>query len=184
MHDVLDIVKNIERIYESDTAFSVLKDFERVLDELDIYVYENWEDGELASGPNIEKHWVTCEFMWPKEKMPDPMGGKRLIDYDCKVSYEKTAVLKPRRIREPGDMRPGTKKGKLDRHPIWVVKIQMPKELIINIYSGYREQLDITTEPATDVAPAVDQEMQPADEVVAEPGAEQMAAPLPVEGEV
>ena len=187
MHDVMDIVKNIESIYESDTAFSVLKDFERVLDELDIYVYENWEDGELVSGPNIDKHWVTCEFMWPKDKMPDPMGGKRLLDYDCKVSFEKTNVLKPRKIKEPGDMRPGTKKGKLDRHPVWAVKIQMPKELIINIYSGYREQLDMVSEPATDVAPAVDQEMQPADEVMAEPGAEPMAAPAeptPVEAGV
>ena len=45
MQDVMDIVKNIDNIYNSDTAFSVLKDFERVLDELDIYVYENWEDG-------------------------------------------------------------------------------------------------------------------------------------------
>ena len=53
MHDVMDIVKNVEGIYESDTAFSILKDFERVLDELDLYVYENWEDGELVSGPNI-----------------------------------------------------------------------------------------------------------------------------------
>ena len=92
MHDVIDIVKNIEGIYESDTAFSVLKDFERVLDELDLYVYENWEDGELVSGPNIERHWVTCEFMWPRDKMPDPSGGKRLVDYDCKVSYEKGSV--------------------------------------------------------------------------------------------
>ena len=38
MHDVMDIVKNVESIYESDTAFSILKDFERVLDELDLYV--------------------------------------------------------------------------------------------------------------------------------------------------
>ena len=30
MQDVMDIVKNVEGIYESDTAFSVLKDFERV----------------------------------------------------------------------------------------------------------------------------------------------------------
>ena len=41
MHDVLNIVKNIESIYESDNVLAVLKDFERVLDELDIYVYEN-----------------------------------------------------------------------------------------------------------------------------------------------
>ena len=125
----MDIVKNVEGIYESDTAFSVLKDFERVLDELDLYVYDNWEDGELASGPKIEKHWVSCEFMWPKDRMPDPMGGKRLLDYDCKVTYKKSSLLKPRKIRKPDDIRPMTKKGKLDREPIWLVNITMPKDL-------------------------------------------------------
>ena len=171
MQDVMDIVKNVEGIYESDTAFSVLKDFERVLDELDLYVYENWEDGELASGPNIEKHWVSCEFMWPKDKMPDPMGGKRLLDYDCKVSYKKSSLLKPRKIRKPDDIRPVSKKGKLDREPIWLVNITMPKDLILNIYSGYKEQLDFIKEPATaSTQPAVDDVPQDA-EVSAEGGA-------------
>ena len=171
MQDVMDIVKNVEGIYESNTAFSVLKDFERVLDELDLYVYDNWEDGELASGPKIEKHWVSCEFMWPKDKMPDPMGGKRLLDYDCKVSYKKSSLLKPRKIRKPDDIRPGSKKGKLDRLPIWLVNITMPKDLILNIYSGYKEQLDFVKEPATaSTQPAVDDVPQDA-EVNAEGGA-------------
>ena len=171
MQDVMDIVKNVEGIYESDTAFSVLKDFERVLDELDLYVYDNWEDGELASGPKIEKHWVSCEFMWPKDRMPDPMGGKRLLDYDCKVTYKKSSLLKPRKIRKPDDIRPGSKKGKLDRQPIWLVNITMPKDLILNIYSGYKEQLDFVKEPATaSTQPAVDDVPQDA-EVNAEGGA-------------
>ena len=38
MEDVYDLVKNVEGIYESNTAFAVLKDFERVLDELHIRV--------------------------------------------------------------------------------------------------------------------------------------------------
>ncbi len=164
MHDVLNIVKNIESIYESDTALAVLKDFERVLDELDIYVYENWADGELVSGPNIERHWVCAEFMWPRDRMPDPRGGKRLLDYDCQVSYEKTSIIKPRQIKDPDDIRPGTKKGKLDRQPIWVVKIKMPKDLIVNIYSGYAEQLNFTKEPATaSTQPAVDNVPQEAE---------------------
>ena len=54
MQDIYDIVKNIEGIYDSNTSFQVLKDFERVLDELDIYVYANWQDGELAEGPIID----------------------------------------------------------------------------------------------------------------------------------
>ena len=98
-------------------------------------------------------------------------GGKRLVDYDCKVSYEKGSILKPRKIKEPDDIRPGSKKGKLDRHPIWVVKITMPKDLILNIYSGYREQLDFVKEPATaSTQPAVEDVPQEAEQA-AEGGA-------------
>ena len=163
MIDTIDIIKNINTIYESTTSLTVLKDFERVLDELDLYVYKNWEDGELAEGPKIERHWVTCSFMWPRDKMPDPKGGKRLLDYDCKVRYKKTSLMQPRKIRKPGDMRPGTKKGKLDRQPIWVVEIQMPKKLIMDIYSGYKEMIDINVEPAIDQSGEL--ESQTADEL-------------------
>jgi len=155
MHDIEDVLKNIESIYDSNTSFNVLKDFERVLDSLDVYVYDNWSDGELCQGPNIERHWVTCSFMWDKKNMPDPMGGKRLLDYDCKVSYEKTHVIVPRKIKSQDDYRPGTKKGKLDRKPIWFVTIQMPKRLIADIYSGYYEEVYIepTQTPETNPEP-------------------------------
>jgi len=168
MQDIYDIVKNIEGIYDSNTSFQVLKDFERVLDELDIYVYANWQDGELAEGPIIDRHWITCSFMWDRNKMPDPMGGQRLLDYDCKVSMGKDHVIKPRKIRKPDDIRPESKKGKLDRHAIWIVKIQMPKKLIADIYGGYNkvEELDnITaqeTPQAADGVAAEDPMMDPA----------------------
>lgn len=163
MQDVLDIVQNIENLYDNNSAFQVLKDFERVLDQLDLYVYANWKDGEVASGPNIERHWVTCSFMWPRDKMPDPMGGKRLLDYDCKVRYKKTSLVKPRKIRNPDDIRPGSKKGKLDNHPIWIVEIQMPKKLIADMYIGYKEMIDQNTEPT--VTPEPSQEVSQADAV-------------------
>ena len=149
MKDVLEVIKNIEEIYRSDMAFTVLKDFERVIDDLDIYVYDNWADGEIVSGPKISKHWVTCAFMWDLDKMPDPMGGKRLLDYDCKVTYKKDKIIKPRKIRQPGDVRPGTKKGKLDKLPIWLVTIIVPKQLMKNIYSGYKMNQDYSKDPAT-----------------------------------
>ena len=186
MQNIYDIIKNVEGIYESNTAFQVLKDFERVLDELDIYVYKNWENGELAEGPVIDRHWITCKFFWPRAKMPDPMGGKRLLDYDCKISYEKSHIVKPRKIRRPGDIRPGTKKGKLDRLPIWIVEIMMPKKLVADIYGTYSQKMGLVTEPPieqSDAQPGA----QPADamagagapapEAGAEAGAEPAAAP-------
>lgn len=172
MHDVVEIINNIERVYESNTQFQVLKDFERVLDELDLYVYKNWEDGELASGPDIGRHWVKCRFFWPADKMPDPMGGKRLLDYDCKVGFKKDHIIKPRKIRKPGDVRPGTKKGKLDREPIWIVEIKMPKKLIADIWTGYQEQRDFDGEAVQpEAAAGAPNPAQPADAAAAAAGA-------------
>ena len=37
---------------------------------------------------------------------------------------------------------PGTKKGKLDQMPVWIVQIRMLKELIRTIYSGYEIEQD------------------------------------------
>ena len=96
MHDVLDIIKNVQSLYAVGPTLGILKDFERVIDELDVYVFKNWEDGELLSGPVDSRHFVTCSFMWPEENMPDPAGGKRLLDRGCKVTYKRDELLKPR----------------------------------------------------------------------------------------
>ena len=148
MQDIKDIIKAVENVYDNDTAFTILKDFERVLDQLDLYVYDNWEKGELVSGPEITRHFITCSFMWPREEMPDPMGGKRLTDYGCKVFFKKDVYIYPRKVLKQDDFRPGTKKGKLDQMPVWIVQIRMPKELIRTIYSGYEIEQDYNQEPA------------------------------------
>jgi len=141
MHDVLDIIRNVQSLYAVGPTLTILKDFERVLDELDVYVFQNWEEGELLSGPVDSRHFVTCSFMWPADQMPDPSGGKRLLDRGCKVTYAKDELLKPREIKSPEDYRPGTTKGKIDAHDIWVVQIKMPKELIGNFKHG-KDEID------------------------------------------
>jgi hypothetical protein len=162
MRDILDVIKNVESIYSTNSSLSTLKDFERVLDEMNMYVYKNWQDGELAEGPIVDRHWIKASFMWPHEKMPDPMAAKRLLDYGCKVRYEKTHLIEPRKINSPDDFRPGTRKGKLDRLPVWLVEITMPKKLVTEIFNGYmtkmKEGMGIGNGRA-DAAPA-----QPADQ--------------------
>jgi hypothetical protein len=138
MADIKDIIANIENVYGSNNSLNLLKDFERVIDELDTYVYDNWIDGELVQGPVESRYWVQCTFMWPKEKMPEPQGGKRLLDYGCKVQFAETKLAKVRKIKKPDDIRPGTKKGKIDQEDVWMVKITMPKKLMNDINRGYR----------------------------------------------
>ena len=141
MHDILDVIKNIQDLYENNSSLAVLKDFERVLDEMDMYAYENWENGELAYGPKVDRHWITAGFMWPADKMPNPTAGKRLTELGCKLTYQKSHLLEPRQIRTEADIRPGTKKGLLDRKPIWIVEITMPKKIAFDIYKGYMDKM-------------------------------------------
>jgi hypothetical protein len=139
-HDIVDVVKNLQTLGENNDAFQVLKDFERVIDELDVYVFKNWEEGELCRGPFVNRYTVKCTFMWDRNEMPDPAGGRRLNDYGCRVTYSKEHILIPRKIKDPGDFRPGTKKGKIDAHPIWTVTIEMPKKLMQDIHVGKENQ--------------------------------------------
>lgn len=160
MRDIKDILLNIDTIYGSNNALNILKDFERVLDELDLYVYDNWIDGELIEGPKESRYWISCTFMWPRDNMPDPVGGKRLLDYGCRVLFKKDEIIEVRKIKNPDDIRPGTKKGKLDTTPVWEVEIRMPKKLIFDIDKGYRNlnknkistdekiNVDVMAEPA------------------------------------
>jgi hypothetical protein len=158
MRDIKDVIENIQQLYSNNSSLSTLKDFERVLDEMDMYVYKNWRDGELAEGPRVDRHWVSASFMWPRENMPDPMAAKRLLDYGCKVKYEKTHLLEPRKVKGPDDFRPGTKKGKLDRKPVWLVEITMPKKLVEDTFDGYmtkmRESMGIGRNANVSSAPA------------------------------
>lgn len=141
MYDILDVVTNLNEIYENNTSLSVLKDMERVFDQLDMYVYENWMDGELAYGPQVDRHWITAGFMWPHDKMPNPIAGKRLTDLGCNVKYERSHLIEPRKIKTQEDYRPGTKKGKLDHKPIWIVEVQMPRRVAFDIYRGYMDKM-------------------------------------------
>jgi hypothetical protein len=138
MADIKDIIANIENVYGSNNSLNLLKDFERVIDELDTYVYDNWIEGELVSGPIESRYWVQCTFMWPQKQMPEPEGGKRLLDYGCKVQYAETKLARVRKIKKPDDIRPGTKKGKIDQDDVWMVRITMPKKLMNDINRGYR----------------------------------------------
>ncbi len=139
MADIKDIIQNIENVYGSNNSLSLLKDFERVIDELDVYVFENWLDGELVEGPKEGRYWVECTFMWPEENMPEPAGGKRLLEYGCKVQVAETEISQVRKIKTPDDIRPGTRKGKIDKKPVWMIKIAMPKKLMSDINRGYTE---------------------------------------------
>jgi len=134
--NIKDIIENTKDIYMSDSSLTSLLDFERVIDELDIYAFENWKSGELVEGPIYEKYFVTCTFMWPYKKMPNPRGGERLLDYGCEIRYKKDILEYPLKVKTPHDYKPGTKMPKMAKTPVWLVEIVMPKDLMQEINQG------------------------------------------------
>ena len=148
MSSIEDNIKNIKKIYMSDSSLGILLDFERVLDAMDLYAFPNWLFGELVEGPSITKYWVKCKFMWPYHLMPDPSGAKRFIPYGVKITYQKDTVLQPVKIKSPGDFRENSKKGKLVPTDVWYVDIMMPKSLLSDIKQGSveiaGEEVDLT----------------------------------------
>jgi hypothetical protein len=140
--DYWQVADNIKRLYMSDGSLATLLDFERVLDELDLYAFRNWQNGELVAGPEVGRYRVTATFMWPERLMPDPRGGRRLLPFDCEVKYRRIMMKIPIRINDPSDYRPGTKKARIIERPVWLVEISMPKALMSDIRTGSVELED------------------------------------------
>lgn len=133
---IKDVLLNLADVQMSDSAVKTLMDFERVIDELGVYVFKNWQHGELVEGPITGKYFVSCTFMWPYKKMPDPSGAKRLTNYECQVDFKKDKLLLPVKIESPEDFEDGTKIARTKAHKIWLVTIKMPKDLMNEIEQG------------------------------------------------
>ena len=136
------VAENIRDIYMSEGSLLTLLDFERVLDELDLYAFQNWNKGELVQGPDITRYKVSCIFMWPENLMPDPRGGRRLLPFDCEVKFKKTNMKIPIKVEEPSDYQPGTHTARLVEKKVWLVEITIPKNLISDIRTGSIELED------------------------------------------
>ena len=133
------MAETIRDLYMSEGSVSVLLDYERVLDEMDLYAFKNWESGELVDGPDVGRYSVTCTFLWPAELMPDPRGAKRLLPFGAKVKFKKTTMEVPVKIESPDDYRAGTKKPKMIKKDVWLVEMELPKYLINEIRTGSQE---------------------------------------------
>ena len=158
MIDTLDIIRNIKRIYASDNTVNSLISMEKVIDDVNMYAYKNWPKGELVDGPHENKYEIQATFMWEQDHMPDPEAGKRLLTLGARVEYKKDIKLQPRKIKSYADFRPGTRKAKLDEHPVWLVRVSIPKTVIEDITAETHMDKTVT-------GVAVDQSPQDASEL-------------------
>lgn len=142
--DYPSIIDTVKGIYTSDGSMNTLLDYERVLDEADLYAFKNWELGELVQGPTVKRYTVGCIFMWPYKLMPDPRGVKRLISIGCKIQFAKSSIKVPVEIENYDDYVAGTRYPKMKKRPVWFVGITIPKELMDDIKEGSIDMADQT----------------------------------------
>lgn len=142
--DFVSIVNNLKGIMTSDGTMSTLLDFERVIDESDVYAFQNWELGELVNGPVSNKYTVKCIFMWPYKLMPDPSAAKRLLNIGCNVSFAKTKIKVPIEVKNYDDFVQGTRYPKGIEKKVWLVEIEIPKHLMNELKEGSIDLADQT----------------------------------------
>jgi hypothetical protein len=134
--DIKKILDNTKEIYMTDSSLETLLDYERVLDDMDLYAYANWKRGELVEGPIYEKYFITCTWMYDYKNMPDPSGAERLLNYGCEITYKKDILEYPVKVKSPDDFKPGTKVPRMVKKPIWLITITLPKQLMSDIEQG------------------------------------------------
>ena len=134
--DFISIVDTIKNIYMSDGSMNTLLDFERVLDEADIYAYKNWINGELVQGPDVGRYTCKCTFMWPYKLMPDPRATLRLATIGCNVRMMKSKIEVPVAVTSYEDFQSGSRYPKMQENKVWFMQIEIPFELMDDIKEG------------------------------------------------
>ena len=160
--DFTSIVDTIKNIYMSDGAMNTLLDFERVLDEADVYAFRNWINGELVQGPEICRYSCTCTFMWPYKLMPDPRATIRLANVGCNVKMLKSEIEVPIAVTSYEDFQSGSRYPKMKERQIWFMQIEIPFELMDDIKEGSIDLADQTID-LSEIEDAYDSDLEQID---------------------
>lgn len=147
--ELADIKQRLSEINNNSGVLDMLIEFEKTLDNTELYTFKNWFAGEIVEGPDIERYWFKVKLMYPYKMMPDPMGAMRLEKIGCKVAYDKDIFKVPAEVGEMGASRSAaSKQTKLKQHKVWIISIDMP---IRFIDEGVEDRMDsLNTEVDTD----------------------------------
>lgn len=167
----MDINNNfLTKLSDSESLIDVLIQLENFIDNLDIYAFKNWLEGEVIDGPQIKKYWVGMTLLYDYDKMPDPEGAVVLEKHQAKVSYslrniENTDITK-NSIQMPdiqvltdlesqqrvyGNMSIEADEYKVPRtKKVWIIEILVPRIFIDELNSLNNDVYDSSSEDEMD----------------------------------
>ena len=157
--DQLDIISQLDKNINRNSALDVLLQVDSVLDSLNIYAYKNWIEGEIVDGPHIERYWVTLTIMYPHKLMPDPAGAERILAKGGKVFFAKDELITAAKLVTPDDVsdtpderRPDMPAAKKIKRPIWLITLELPRNFLDSMTSDKLkiDDLSIDTQKVED----------------------------------
>lgn len=115
----------VTEYYDNSVLLNVMMNIEKFLcEELMIYPYKGWENGEVVAGPFMRKYHISVILRYDYEDMPDPDVLKIFKRQGIVCTYKKL-------YETIGDK----------KEPVWYVKLEIPRELV----SDERQQEHLKT---------------------------------------
>jgi hypothetical protein len=132
----------VNKLVKKPDLVDIMIDIEDYLDTSSLYVFDNWIKGVLVGGPIVKKYWIEVAFKYDYHDMPDPEGGLRLTPHGTKIAYKKAHELVPKEIESPDDYEPGTHKPRMEKKPVWLVYMKIPRRFVEAVNQDMLDQYD------------------------------------------
>lgn len=153
--------ETIQRLFDNEGLRNILLNVEEYFDNMDLYVFDNWIDGEIVDGPNVSKYWVELTLKFDKDKLPDPRGTCLFLNQGTKIEFKRDFEYKPVEIpQNQNDLRTNGKP-RLVKHPVVLIKFTIPRKLVdpdsVEEYNIIDKELEMDV-PDSDLAQGAEQE--------------------------
>ena len=146
----------IVEVSNDNTLLDMLMEFEKTLDELNLFAFKNWRKGEILEGPQLNRHRASIKLMYMAEDMPDPDAVKRLLARDMLVKYKKDTLIRPVKVKTYDDVEVDMKPDGGTRYKA----IHIPTHSSITIDFGSSSfhivtNMSVMTIPKKNIAPVI-----------------------------
>lgn len=139
---VLNEVERTFRELNSQNIQATLIQIEDFFDTNNLYAFNNWFEGNIWDGPNVNRYWIEITLQYSEGLMPEPRGLARFAEMGVKYKFIETTIMTPMKVEKPDDLDPATRKPKEKKEKIWLITLKIPRYLIEDPMPNDSEEAD------------------------------------------
>jgi len=140
--DMLNEAERTFRELNSRNMQATLIQIEDFFDSNNLYAFNNWFEGIVWDGPNITKYWIELTLKYTYESMPEPVAMNRFSEMGVQYDFVDTIIMKSKKVQNPDDLDPVTRKPKEEKERIWLVSLKIPRHLVEDPMPDDSEDVD------------------------------------------